>query len=133
MDDIEQAAQALIATIKAAIHRLPRTYEAEEQFLAACRRVDDHISSAYYEAIFRRTPEEQERARLIEQARERAKKRARRIELKREAERRVQVQIEELARHKADLFRAHPDHGGSDAAFRKALRRYEKAKRGFIK
>lgn len=36
---------------------------------------------------------------------------------------------DELARLKAALFKAHPDHGGSNAAFRRAYGRYERAKR----
>src|SRR5262245_55372713 len=58
--------------------------------------------------------------------RKREEARARRKE-QREASR--PFSPEEIKRAKAELFKAHPDHGGTDAAFREAHKRYEKAKR----
>lgn len=37
--------------------------------------------------------------------------------------------LEEVARLKAQLFKAHPDHGGSSTAFREVFKRYEAARK----
>jgi hypothetical protein len=150
MTEIEKAAEALIAAIKAEIQRIPRGtahHDAEDQFYAACREIEHRIGHAVYEVIGRRSVEERQYAHRAERARKNVrqneKRRAERAAIREAklatgqrwnqqwaARRKAEAErpAKELAALKTAMAAAHPDRGGTNEAFIAARKRYVAAK-----
>lgn len=127
-DAIEQATEALIAALEAARQRLPPYgrggHAAGQRLLAAARNARHLIGQRFTFPLDR---EHTRQSGNSAQSRNAAARREAKWVAERQQKRAAPAA--HLASLKADLFKAHPDHGGSANAFRKAFKRYDSAKR----